>query len=564
MRHKSKLLYNVVTAVAVVVAVVAAFVAGGCGRSDHAGYARRVRLAQGRNVDSVLNVLDSELEKSEGYVAEREGRIRTLRGSLASAKNPSIRFDLARDIYEEYRTYQYDSSRTYALRMLEMAVTPEDSSLAHTALMDVFVTAGFYKEASEECALVDSATLSVPDRMTFLSTLARYYGQLASYTDADTVLSNIYRGLKRDIGNEILHLAEPGSYEYEDARLDASDDPMTIYGGRTHLLDTKNLTLHQQAINHSVAGTNALILGDTLEAVWQYAMSALADVRTSTHETTAAKDLAGRMQASGDHERADRYIRHALADAQRFHSNLRIIEIGTILPVIEQTRYNRVDSQRTQLAVTVAVTLLLLALILLLFLKLRKRTGLLADSNRKISEQSDALRTAYDQLSAVNASLKESEEIKDRYIVETLIGNRNNQEFVTLVERTSKKAVIKLKAGKYDEAQQLLAQMGVRRERERMFDVFDAAFLKLFPNFIDEFNKLFPPEHRIALGSECELPTDVRIYALMRLGVENPAEVADYLSLSVNTVYVYKTRLKSRALVDKQDFDAAIMAIPKP
>ena len=105
--------------------------------------------------------------------------------------------------------------------------------------------------------------------------------------------------------------------------------------------------------------------------------------------------------------------------------------------------------------------------------------------------------------------------------------------------------------------------MGVRREQARMYASFDSACLKLFPNFIDEFNKLMRPGEGISLSGD-KLPTEARVFALMRLGITGTADIAQYLCLSVNTVYVYKAKVKSRAAIDKNSFDAAVMSIPKP
>lgn len=96
-----------------------------------------------------------------------------------------------------------------------------------------------------------------------------------------------------------------------------------------------------------------------------------------------------------------------------------------------------------------------------------------------------------------------------------------------------------------------------------MYISFDTAFLKLFPNFIEEFNKLLDEEHRISIDSGGALPTEIRIFALLRLGISNPVDVARYLNLSVNTVYVYKTRIKTKAIVPKNEFEDMVMAIPK-
>ncbi len=121
-----------------------------------------------------------------------------------------------------------------------------------------------------------------------------------------------------------------------------------------------------------------------------------------------------------------------------------------------------------------------------------------------------------------------------------------------------------MKEKKYDELKFLPFQMGIKEERQRIFRSFDHAFLQLFPNFIDEFNKLFNEEDWISLDGNSELPMEVRIFALLRLGISDPAEVARYLNLSTKTIYVYKTKPKSKSIVDNNDLEPRIMAIPKP
>lgn len=115
----------------------------------------------------------------------------------------------------------------------------------------------------------------------------------------------------------------------------------------------------------------------------------------------------------------------------------------------------------------------------------------------------------------------------------------------------------------FEEVKYLLYDMGVKKERQRLFSAFDKAFMKLFPNFVDEYNKLFPKEYQVSIDSSGELSTEIRIFALMRVGISNPTDVAKYLNLSTNTIYVYKAKTKAKALVPKEEFDDYIMAIPK-
>ena len=267
------------------------------------------------------------------------------------------------------------------------------------------------------------------------------------------------------------------------------------------------------------------------------------------------------MHAEGQLDRANRYIHHALDDARAFNSRIRLIEINSVLPIIETTRYGRVTERVYQLVIIVIVVVGLFLLSLYLFFKLRRRNRSLAESHEEIRRKTEALQESNDTLKDLNNRLKETGEIKDQYIIQSLIGNTD---FVGIVEGKVKRALAKLKARQYDEVARILHETGIKDERERMYSSFDSAFLKLFPNFPVAFNALFPEEERMEIDEEKGLPTEVRIYALMRLGIDNAAEVAKYLNLSVNTVYVYKTRLKSKSNVSKDDFDRCVMQIPKP
>ena len=149
----------------------------------------------------------------------------------------------------------------------------------------------------------------------------------------------------------------------------------------------------------------------------------------------------------------------------------------------------------------------------------------------------------------LNLKLKEVNEIKDRYIIESIKANQ----YVNEVAEMSNTAIRKLNDKKYDEVKYLLYDMGVKKEWQRLFSAFDKAFMKLFPNFVDEYNKLFPKEYQVSIDSSGELSTEIRIFALMRVGISNPTDVAKYLNLSTNTIYVYKAKTKAKALVPKAE-----------
>lgn len=518
-------------------------------------------------LDSVLQLLDNEIQRADAFRRNKEERISLLRDELARARSDEMRLSLMHSLYDEYSSYQNDSATNYANSMIALADKTGNAVEAATArmsLLDSYLTVGFFKEASEIDAVIDSSVLPVERRAEYYRLRARLFQNLESYVDRDSKLGAQYAAERSAAYDSIIALTAPGSYAHDEALLERElvykNLPELAVTTRLGFLQRPELSDHDRAINYSILGSVHQWNNKPDDAAYYYACSALYDLRSNTRETTASKDLAALMLERGDIARANRYIHFALDDANFFNSRLRFIEINAVLPRIEMARYDWLDSQRWALIFIVVLVCVLLAVASILWLKLRRRNRRLAASHDEINRKNDALEDVNASLRRVNDELRETTEIKDQYIMQSLY---SNTDFVDEVESKLTKAVSRLKARQYDELGRILYSIGVKQERQRMYISFDTAFLKLFPNFIEEFNKLFDEEHRIAVDGDGPLPTEIRIFALLRLGISNPVDVARYLNLSVNTVYVYKTRIKAKARVPKNEFDDLIMAIPK-
>lgn len=525
--------------------------------------------SSGSEPDSMLRVLDLELSQSKSLNENKERYISGLRRRFATTADPSSRFSLCRELYREYKNFQYDSAFSYANRMYDLAVADTANhgniALARMALMECYNSVGLFKEADDMLREIREKHIPREYLVDFFKICTRYYRNMSSYVGAATPIGARYVDSLASYNQKILAFSSPESYDYANATIvsrELEGSPEEELAEQYASLPGKfSIDDHELAVIHSQAGRAFWAAGQQNMAVKHLALSAIHDIRSCTRETTATKDLAQIMHAEGQLDRANRYIHHALDDARAFNSRIRLIEINSVLPIIETTRYGRVTERVYQLVIIVIVVVGLFLLSLYLFFKLRRRNRSLAESHEEIRRKTVALQESNDTLKDLNNRLKETGEIKDQYIIQSLIGNTD---FVGIVEGKVKRALAKLKARQYDEVARILHETGIKDERERMYSSFDSAFLKLFPNFPEAFNALFPEEERMEIDEEKGLPTEVRIYALMRLGIDNAAEVAKYLNLSVNTVYVYKTRLKSKSNVSKDDFDRCVMQIPKP
>lgn len=517
-------------------------------------------------IDSVFSVLDTEMKNRHSYIAAKEKHLISLKNKLAILPIGESRFDLCSILYGEYRNYQFDSVYVYANMMHDIAVENNDKSelaIAYMALLDCYTSVGFFKEAAEVDKLIRVEDIPRQVLPNYYILKARMFQNLESYVGRNSKLGERYAHSREACYDSILSSAPVGSYEYDYAAVEKKLIwdylPGEAIDGHIRLLETHQLSDHEKAINCSLLSNAYKGVAKPDSAIYYAALAVIYDIRSSTRENTAAKDLAILMQQRGDLARASRYIHLALDDAQTYNSRIRQIEVNSVLPSIENARYLWLHNTKTILTYAILSVGLLLFLLFIMYAKIRRRNRRLSESNEAIRSKTEELDKSNERLSELNLKLKEVNEIKDRYIIESIKANR----YVNEVAEMSKTAIHKLNGKKYDEVKDLLYDMGVKNEWQRLFSAFDKAFMKLFPNFVREYNKLFPKEYQVSIDSSGKLSTEIRIFALMRVGIDNPVDVAKYLNLSTNTIYVYKAKTKAKALVPKEEFDDYIMAIPK-
>ena len=527
---------------------------------------------------TVLRELDETIDNRQRFENETQLKISRLKEELARTDSSGCRFDLYSALFEQYKNYQYDSAFVYA-KLMEKSAFRENpcgeagkcgsgsiyKAKAQIALLYCFKSVGFFNEACDVIRTFDSENVPASLCAEFYFLCAETYQNMSSYVKGTEVLSSKYDRERLAYYDRVLQYADAGSYYYGYAKLDKAllehySDSLAIDGRESFIL-MNDWDEHQKAVQYSILSGSYNNLEKYDEAVYYRALSAIMDIRSCTHETTSARVLAGHMYERNDIKRAYEYIQQAQYDAEFFNSRLRKTEINTILPVIESGRYNWMNNQRVLLYIILFSIIVLFVLTILLLLILRARNKDLKQIHSALEEKTELLEQSNKSLTDVISKLREANEIKDQYIIQSLYGNTD---FVNEVNEAVNEAARDITLKRADEARTKLYHIGIKNERARIAATFDTAFLKLFPNWLDEFNSLFPDNMKVRLSEDGTMPMDVRIFALMRLGFGNPAEVAKYLNLSIDTVYVYKSRIKARAIVDNDEFDKRIMAIPKP
>ena len=272
----------------------------------------------------------------------------------------------------------------------------------------------------------------------------------------------------------------------------------------------------------------------------------------------------------GDVKLASVFIKKANEDAEAYGAQQRKIRVGAILPLIEEQIINQVEKQRERLSQQNIMLSVLLAILLMLAivtyiqlrrLKLARRALLVAHKdlqvkNERIVEVNETINNKNGELNRVNDLLLEANKIKEEYIGFFFTQDADIfekfKEFKTRIDHN-------LKSNNLEGIKYLSKAYDLKKEKKKLLQSFDEAFIKLFPDFINEFNSLLKEEEQIEIKKGQLLSKELRIFALIRLGIKHNEIIAQVLGYSVNSIYAYKTKIRNKSFLDKKDFDQMLL-----
>lgn len=506
--------------------------------------------------DALLDSLDYLIERQGELISEKETSLSRLSTERSTTTDPAKRFDLTLRLTEAYRPYRFDSALHNARLATTMAgnLGAEQLGRALTETAYCYLSAGRFLEAARAIQAIPRGELSVTAVTELHRLMMKYYFDLADYNSHNEEMATKYRkqGLL-EADSAFARLPE-GTKKRDLVRIHQS-----IYSHHTEeahrliadFLKRPDGSKQERAIVLSLEGKLAAAEGDEVGAIRALAQSAAYDLMTGTRETTSMAQLATELYRIGDIDRAGRYIDQAMADANFYDAKHRKMTIGDIRPLIEQSRLRSIEVERRQMMnFTISVSLLcllLLVAIVIIVIQMRR----LRESSRIIVERNDALALSNERLEEANA-------IKDQYI-----GSSFDRRADHIREQDELYAFVlkRLESKQYDAIRRRLSRSEVVRERKDMYADFDQTFLELFPTFVTEWNRLFPPEEQVELLPGDEMTPEMRIFALIRVGITKTDRIARFLNYSVNTINTYKTRVKNRSIVPNKDFESEIMKI---
>jgi hypothetical protein len=534
-------------------------------------------LATAGPADSLLRVLDQTLARQNTYDQQRFTRIAGLTAEFRDgATDPAIRYRVALRIYDEYQVFKYDSAFAYGQRLAGLARqlrSPARLQAARIRLAFTLRSAGLFKEAFDTLYVINPRHLDAPDKADFYEMYNIVCIELAEY-EPNAHYTPLYLRKAYAYADTAARYSRPDSYEQLARLLFKAREQHDLPTGQAVYARLRQLplTAHQLATTSCNLGKLYEHVGQPETALRLMTLAAINDLRSSTKEGIALYLVAKYCREHGDLERAHRYIGEARKAAAFFNTRQRLMQMAPLAALIDGQAIAFAESQRQQARLyTLAVSLLamlVLAFACISYVQLRRlrRAGfLLTASNQELHNKNHKLQVLNDKqqqlnqkLRELNQGLNEANHLKEEYIGYYF---NNTARYIDKLEGLKKKLTTMLATKQVATAQRLVEEIDIKSERTDLFKGFDTVFVQLFPNFVTEFNELFTAADRIHLAEAQLLNTELRIFALIRLGITDSEQISRILGYSIHTVYAYKTRVKNRSFLPNEAFEARVLAI---
>lgn len=507
----------------------------------------------------LLKELDATIEKRSQFIQSKEQDIDMLKHKLSMEKDNGVKLRILDDLYNQYHVFKFDSAMTYANKGLALAKSTDSheyTSLFTIHLAEILAIGGLYMEAVNLLNHVNPETMPEKHLFKFHFTYFSVYSYWSDYCH-DQMYAPRYRQMAKDALEQAMLHADPSDPNYQYYRGEElvyvnpdSKHARAHYQGIMKKIPEKSRTYAMSAF--ALAG-NYKVNGD-LDKYEEYLIKAsLSDLKCCTMENMALQMLALHLFRKNDDniERAERYIYFAMEDAKFFNNRLRILEISRVLPQIMTTYQNNIKQKNDRLSISVTfISVLLLGLLLaMIYIHIQNRK--LSNRRKQLAESNQQLKQLNQQLADTN---KQREGLASIYIDLCAKYIDKLGKYQTMVKR-------KIKAHQEQELLQSISSTRISEEDASTFlNRFDKAFLELYPTFVEEFNGLLQEDGRIQQKSPASLTTELRTFALIRLGVKNTSDIAGLLFLSTQTIYNCRSVVKNKA-INKDTFDEDIQTL---
>lgn len=508
------------------------------------------------SLPSLLRDLDKVITEVESIDRQKKDRIDTLRETLGQCISSEERHDTYFQLFKEYEPYIFDSALYYVQAHLDISIKENNTAWINECKMQLARMLSTFARFDEAISLLNSinkAELPESQLGAYYNSYAEVYVYWSEYASNDQKLD--YISLRDTYQDSALNILTVGTYDF-----DINNGRQQIDLGNFHLAeqtlipylseidpDTRDYAILTSIIAYLYEKKD----DKELQKVY-LAKSAIADIKASVKENTSLSLLANLLFKENEMERANSYIKKSLEDANFYNARLRTVQILQILPIIDKAYQVERESHQKNLQLLIVVigilSIFLVALVVYLFRQMNK----LGRTRKEVIK-------ANKELKQVNSYLTETNHIKEEYIGRFL---SQCSAYIDKLEAYRKALNKKASAGKMEELFSMLkSHQIIEDELKEFYQNFDTTFLNLFPNFVTEFNALLPEEDRLLPKQEGSLNVELRIFALIRLGITDSSKIANFLRYSITTIYNYRSKYRNKSLIARDKFEDTIMKI---
>jgi len=516
---------------------------------------------QKNETQSLLDKLDYMISNKKEYDSKKEEKIIKLKHmlNLTDLSNKQ-EHELDSALCREYKKYQVDSAIHYA--ELDVAATKKLNNkrafyYAYLQLAQLYTYTGMSVEALQILRSIQSSSLPRDLVPLYYDIFHKYYDYYAYITN-----HKCYFDIGAKYSDSLLALKDTASFLY---KISLSGKYVNTNKVKTIIPLLKRMLVEFGKDSPLYAET-AYMTGVAYSRIHNrelekkyYILSAIADIKNCTKENLSFQSLAEMFYESGELSRASRYTQAANEDAIFCSTRFRMLQMSKFYSIINSSHKIKEEKSKGKLQVYLILISILSTILALLFIYTYKQFRKLSRTKEKLSASIQQLALLNDKLNNINEQLSEANAVKEQYIGQffdicSLYIDKIDE------YRKSMKRLVQDRA--YDELYDKLKSTSMtENELDDLYHKFDAIFLKLYPTFVTDFNSLLEPGKQITLKPRELLNKELRIYALLRLGIADCYKVASFLRCSLSTVYNYKTKIRNNAAVPKDDFEKMIMNI---
>lgn len=533
----------------------------------------RLHAADSSRADSLLLKLDQAIKERPIYMEQKELKLVELKRLLHRQIPDEERFAILGTLLDEYRSFNTDSALHMAEEREQIAIRLGNREYIDNARMnkaDVLGMTGMYKEVMDLMRNIHIDRLPVDIHPYYYHIYRTVYGLMADYAVTAyekklyTELTDKYRDslLLVNKDNLLIHtLIQSDQYNVRN-EYDKAIRLLTDY------LALQKDYEHDVAICAYTLSESYRLKGDKEKEKEYLIVSAMADMKTAVREYISLRKLAVLLYQEGDIERAYSYVKICMEDAAACNARLRKLEILEIFPIINDAYQQKTEKQQEQMKwALVSISLLSLFLLLAIFYVYKQMKKVAAarreviDANKRLKELNDELHLSNAQLKEANHSIAENSYLKEEYI-----GRYMDQCSVYLEKMDNyRRSLGKIAAtGNVEELyKNIKSSKFIEGELKEFYTNFDNTFLRLFPTFVEDFNALLADDEQISLKAGERMNTELRIFALIRLGITDSVKIAQFLRYSVTTIYNYRTKVRNKAAGDRDLLEQEVMTIGK-